>query len=69
MWVIGNNVSQMTKDWLEDCCSVDHWPVLVLLLLQKEELMDAWYTSGGTTTRIRVIGVIFSEFLIKGKDI
>ena len=46
-------------------------PVLVLVFLpiiQKEEL-TGWHTSGVTTTRIRVLWVNFSEFLIKGNEI
>ena len=40
----------------------------VFTLIQQEELMG-WHPSGVTKTRIQVIGVNFSDFLIKGKDI
>ena len=33
-----------------------------------EESME-WHPSGVTRTKIRVVGVNFSEFLIKGKEI
>ena len=36
-------------------------------LIQQEELMG-WHPSGVTGTRIRVIAVNFSEYLIKGKE-
>ena len=42
--------------------------LVVLPITQQEELMG-WHPSGLTRTRIRVIGVNFSDFLIKGKDI
>ena len=32
-------------------------------------VFNGWYPSGVTRTRIRVIGVNFSEFLIKGNEI
>ena len=41
--------------------------LLVLPIIQPEELMN-WHPSGVTRTRIRLIGVNFSEILIKGKD-
>ena len=40
----------------------------VFTLIQQEELMG-WHPSGVTKTRIQVIGVNFSDFLIKGKGI
>ena len=46
-------------------------PVLVLVflpILQKEELMGC-HPSGVTRSRIRVIGVNFTEFLIKKPEI
>ena len=39
-----------------------------LLIIQQEKLME-WHPSRVTRTRIQVIGVIFSDFLIKGKEI
>ena len=38
----------------------------VFTTIQPEELME-WHLSGVTRTRIRVIGVNFSEFLSQGK--
>ena len=43
-------------------------PVLVVLPIIKQEETMNWHPSGVTRTRIRVIGVNFSEILIKGKD-
>ena len=40
----------------------------VFTLTQQEELMQ-WHPSGVKRTRIRVITVNFSDFLIKGKEI
>ena len=42
----------------------------VFAIIQQEELMG-WHLSGAgyKNARIRVIGVNFSEFLIKGKEI
>ena len=41
----------------------------VFMLIQQEELMG-WHPSGvESRTTIRVIGVNFSDLLIKGKDI
>ena len=40
----------------------------VFTLTQQEELMQ-WHPSGVKRTRIRVIKVNFSDFLIKGKEI
>ena len=50
--------------------SVDRplFPALVLLTIPKEELMG-WHPSGDTKTRIRVIGVKISEFLVSGNEI
>ena len=53
-------------------CTNQNLIALVLLLvglpiIQQEELMK-WHPSGVTRTRIRVIGVNFSEILIKRKD-
>ena len=42
--------------------------LLFLLIMQQEKLME-WHPSRVTRTRIQVIGVIFSDFLIKGKEI
>ena len=39
-----------------------------LSIIHQEEIMK-WYPSGVTRTRIKVIGVKFSEILIKGKEI
>ena len=39
----------------------------VFTLIQQEELMG-WHPSGVKRTRIRVIGVNFSDFYIKGKE-
>ena len=41
--------------------------LVVLLIIQQEELMKC-HPSGVTRTRIRVIGVNFSEILIKVKE-
>ena len=40
---------------------------MFLLIIQQEELMG-WHPSRVTRTRILVIGVNSSEFLIKGKE-
>ena len=40
----------------------------VSTLVQQEEVME-WHPSGVKRTRIRVIGVNFSEFLSKGNEI
>ena len=48
---------------IADCVSFS-----VFTLIQQEELMG-WHLSGVTRTRICVIGVNFSEFLIKEKKI
>ena len=42
--------------------------LLFLLIIQQEKIME-WHPSRVTRTRIQVIGVIFSDFLIKGKEI
>ena len=39
----------------------------VFTLIQQEELMG-WHPSGVKRTRIRVIGVNFSDFYIKGRE-
>ena len=41
--------------------------LVVLPIVHQEELMK-WHPSGVTRTRIRVIGVNFSEILVKRKD-
>ena len=52
-----------------NCCSIlDCVSVSVFTLIQQEELMG-WHLSGVTRTRIWLIAVNFSEFLIKGKEI
>ena len=43
-------------------------PVRYVLYDLLEESME-WHPSGVTRTKIRVVGVNFSEFLIKGKEI
>ena len=50
-------------------CSVDHSVSFsVFTDYRKEELME-WYPRGVTSTRARVIGLNFGEFLIKVKEI
>ena len=39
----------------------------VFTLIQQEELMG-WHPSGVKRTRIRVIGVNFGDFCVKGKE-
>ena len=41
----------------------------MFLLIIKQDELTGWHSSGVTRTRIRVIGVTFSEILIKGKEI
>ena len=43
--------------------------VLVILPITQQEELLVWYPSEDTRTRIRVIGVNFSEILIKGMEI
>ena len=42
--------------------------VLVVLPIRHQEDIMKWYPSGVTRTRVKVIGVKFSEILIKGKE-
>ena len=54
---------------MSNVCSVDHSVSFsVFTDYRKEELMG-WHPRGVTRTRARVIGVNFSEFLIKEKEI
>ena len=40
--------------------------VLVFLPITQQEKLMGWHSSGVTRTRIRVIGINFGEFLIRG---
>ena len=54
---------------ISNVCSVDHSVSFSVFTDHRKEELMGWHARGVTKTRARVIGVNFSEFLIKEKEI